>query len=283
MQPLCSAFILLTSVALATNSSVQEDTEAARCSALRVQCVKDSSARNSTAMRDSCQKCYHTCFPLVRKKHDEPFDNWNQCLTLCIDHDCIGNDTANGVPVTVDFQCKVYGRWCWTDFEGNQENDLVNKSCGTCAKVCDFASVRRDRGYCENRCMKRGFACASNNSTTITSPTPKPKPKDRNATSQSNGNVKTWEWLGPVLGAVATIIGAVITVVWVRDFRHTRPAAPDTIDPDPSPLPPIEQGYDEGWPVPYGSTGVAELFEQGVQRPSSGLSNFFSRRRWLPA
>ncbi len=152
MALLRSAFLLLTLVAFSTRSSGQAVTKAARCRAQQVQCAIHTKEGNTTAMRDSCQQCYYTCRSVSEKQDIEPQINWNYCLNACVDHDCIGDNTRNGVAVTAEYQCKVYKRWCWAAYTFNtQRHDLVNISCGTCAKVCDYPSFVKDRKYCESR------------------------------------------------------------------------------------------------------------------------------------
>ncbi len=158
MLPFRFAFFFLILVEIATQSCAQVETGAALCRTHRAQCVRDRKARNANAMRDSCQKCYHTCRPLAKKPGGEPISNWTNCLNDCVRHDCIGSNTANGVPVSNEYRCKVYGRSFWFDYEfRTQQNALVKKSCGTCAEACNFPAVMPDRGYCENRCSIRVF------------------------------------------------------------------------------------------------------------------------------
>ncbi len=280
MLLLRSGFLLLTLGALVSKSSAQAETGERQCLTQRAQCANDTKVGNVTAMRGSCQKCFHTCLPLVRKKHDEPFYNWNYCLDRCVEHDCVGSRTADGELVTEKFRCKVYGRQCWSHFQNKENKSQVIKSCGACAKVCNFRSFMHDQRYCESRCSAVGLPCGAND-TTITSKTNNgSKAEDSNTQANLKGNEKLWKWLRPVLSTVATIISIVIVVVLMLYFQRKKAAAPGTIYPNSSLSHPIEQEYDdERWANVNGSTGATETFDQGVPRSSSSVSKFFSNLR----
>ena len=123
-------------------------TEAARCRAHRAQCERDARAMNPTAIRESCQNCHLTCGPPPGKQTHETLDESNLCLDMCAKNDCLGGKTANGVRVADQFRCILYRRRCQHDDRNNsQRNDLVQKSCGTCAKVCKFPFTRNQRAF----------------------------------------------------------------------------------------------------------------------------------------
>ncbi len=281
-----------------------------QCSVQRAQCERDTKASNVTAMLDSCQNCYLNCAPPRVGLSDDA----NYCLNACVSKDCIENTTSSGVRVADQFRCLVSKRRCEQDDNlMGDRNDLIRRSCGVCANECNFPFSRQDRNYCEEQCSARNFSCvakprrittkatpppvnitlappkpkdsdppAVNRPTdTFGNSTPAPKPKELKVSSNSADN-KVWQWLGPVLGAAATIFGAIITVVWVRD-HHAKASA--LVIKYPPPPHAVELGYDEGWPNPDNTTGVAELVEQNEQQPSSGWSKIFScwqrYRAWI--
>ena len=259
MRTLGLAMLVLTLLTLLTTSSAQAKKEEELCHAHRDQCEKDAKSNNRSAILNSCQNCYLTCRPFAPETHPKERHFFRYCLGTCVNHDCIGHEAANSSQVAHQFRCHVYRRWCFNDdMDRNQGDEALKKSCGTCAKACNAAS--NFRMFCEDRCAIRRFSCAASSSRNAT---------NLNTPLNSKGNDKTWEWLGPVLGAVATIIGAIITVVWVRDFRQTR-TTENTVKYPPSP-PPIERRNDEVWSnSDNSSTGLAELLERVHQQPVSG-------------
>lgn len=76
-------------------------------------------------------------------------------------------------------------------------------------QVLFFTMWSTDRGGCVFR--------SSNSKTNADQPTETPKPKPPN--DSESPTIALWAWLGPVLGAVATIIAAFITVYCVRNQK----------------------------------------------------------------
>ena len=229
-------------------------TEAELCRHHRYQCETDAKAQNATAMSESCQNCYLSCKPLAKASQNEMLPIIKNCLDKCVRHDCIGHETVKRRRVTDEFQCHVYRRWCVGDDRFNSHrNDRVKKSCGTCAEVCNYPFSRNHRAYCEDRCTIRSFSCAPrlgeitrkpsnppkippqasnqkdedttiastpSNTTDSRTTTPTPKQNDTDTAPPIPNGKDIWNWMGPVLGAGATIIGAIITVACVRDYQH---------------------------------------------------------------
>ena len=97
----------------------------------------------------------------------------------------------------------------------------------------------------------------------------RPRPK----VAKPKDNDTVWQWLGPVLGAGATIFAAIITVVWVRD-NHAKSSA--FVIKYPSPPPSAEIEYDEAWSNPDYNSIVAEFVVQDLQQPASVWNKIFS-------
>jgi len=182
-----SRFLLLILAVFVAKSSANNETPVAICRAQHARCFAHASAENATAMRDSCQKCYHACNKL---SGEEAKKNSRDCLNVCTAHDCIGTATENGVTVSQEYRCKVYGRWRYfNDKFKSDRHDLVKKNCGLCAEACNNSSIREDRGYCESRCAKRQFSCSVKpNKPRNSTDNPSANPTKPSTSSDSMGN-----------------------------------------------------------------------------------------------
>ena len=243
---------------------------AAQCRASREQCISAENAKNVTAIAESCAKCFHSCLPVPRTELQVDEDYWSACLNICVGHDCVGKGIKRGATVSNLFRCKVYGRWCFFyDKERPDDHPGLRDKCGICAKECDTID-EQDRNYCEARCEVRKLSCPAN---PVIGKVASPSPHSSLEPTKLKPN-NLWEWLGPTLGAAATIIGAIITVVWVRDYRHSNPM-PNMPPPhtDDMPPPSISRGYDGDWPDPYGST--RETFAQPSPVQPSRFARLF--------
>ncbi len=231
---LISAFLLLNLVTLVTKSSAQSQTEAELCRAHRNQCERGAKANNRMAVLDACQNCFLNCKPLIKQKQNksQTISAVKYCLDTGVKYDCIGHEAANRVRMVNKFRCYVSRRHCFhDDKDKGQGNDIVKKSCGACAKVCNSPLARNHRNFCESRCSTRNFSCTPS--------------------SDSKGNASKWKWSGPVLVAVFVIVDVIITVVWMCYCKHAKFAG--LAKANASPLPPMELGYDQGWPNPEGT------------------------------
>lgn len=147
--------------------------------------------------------------------------------------------------------CVYYGRRCWVAYNAKNSTKAAVE-CGECWKNCDKADGVRDsarrRGYCRWVCDKLNCddetfnshqrdeeqtvnQTAASNTSNVTSTnsvvtgganstdgeahTTTPTP-----TSRAKVEDKPWVWIGPCLGAVATLFGAFITVYAVRDHVY---------------------------------------------------------------
>lgn len=233
------------------------------CMAHRVGCELHRRTGNMTGMKETCQKCYSACIP-------NSAANMEYCLRSCWSTKCLerGDDS---VKVDVLYQCKIDGRQCWGDVQATKmdfQPNLIRSSCGKCVKSCNSTGELEDVAYCEDRCRVQGTNC-SLASTTVPTPTPvvtkTPPPIIVRSTT-----IELWEWLGPVIGAIATIIGAVITVVWVRDVRNNK-SAPATDNDQPT-----RQTDDHEWHNEYEGVGVNNIYQHPPARRTI-LGRLFGR------
>ncbi len=222
-----------------------------QCTAYRHECEKDLRALGTTNnSRLSCQACHTTCASLKKERGtstnktiaERPSHHAWKCLSGCAKVDCLGNEIEDA-RVTQYFRCRVNHRRCNDHYKFEIWNATITRElCGNCATTCGNANNHYAR-VCERRCWDRNTTCAAGSDANKNPPPPtfavppktkvKTKPRPNAARDPTPKPVKDaraeveptklWEWLGPVLGSIATIIGAVITVIWVRDYRHQNP------------------------------------------------------------
>ncbi len=264
-----------------------------RCTAELRQCEEDLRTPSLTnRSRLSCQACHFTCNSLTEgegKSKDEAvvklagYQGWS-CLDKCAKRNCVGNDNDDA-NVREDFRCKVHGHRCWHQHKNRARNaSAIREFCGKCVSTC--RNIMRDSSeWCEARCEEYNTTCAAHSNASMNSPvstpavssreparktTPRPNSvsdstsKQTNRTPRADGSPKLWDWLGPVLGSAATIIGAVITVVWVRGHRQQSLGTMKSTSTDG----PATGEYDEDWLKPNKPVGVSYGTEQSTIRPN---------------
>ncbi len=255
--PLHFAMFLGVFLVIGSLSHAQADRNVAQfktaCERQESRCKTDIRQKDWSRSRQSCDACYTACIVEPLRNDTDSQNSAEQCLKQCVGKNC-GHDPSGVDQLKGVFACRYYGRRCFHDFHSNRPS--ISESCPKCISLCPpfDTSGRNDTKWCTDRCNERNCirgpsttpppSTSAKPSSTGASPTgetnPKPEatssPTAVPAASPSKPDSGPWEWLGPVLGAVATIVGAVITVVWVRDFRHARPFSGanrphDSIDP----------------------------------------------------
>ncbi len=243
------------------------------CKKEEFRCKREIERKDWPRSRRFCGECYNACNIAELKNDTGAQKSAEWCLDRCATNNCGRGGPTSANQLQGLFACKYYGRRCF--YDSTYKKSAVSVSCPKCTSFCD-GLAEPDTNWCTNRCNERN--CTTNNAVTgSTTPTPTSpipstiaKTSDTTASSNRESNLEAeatstptavpvatqnksgsglWEWLGPVLGAVATIVGAVITVVWVRDFRHARPFAGtnqshDWVDPI---QPPAQSNVSYGW------------------------------------
>lgn len=230
--------LILLHVVFATFSKAQLVSPTNHTSKLKEDCKKHRSECNSYLIsknllrsRESCQNCVTVCSsePLTNDEISKGHSAY--CLYNCALNDCARGN--RGVKLNDFFSCEYVGNRCWHAWDGRKPE--FPGRCSKCAEICKTIN-EQDANWCQSRCGEQG--CTSFQSPSPSSEPPSSEknppivsddPVSNNETNTKPNSLESagqkhdiWTWLGPVLGAIATIVGAVITVVWVRDSKSTR-------------------------------------------------------------